>query len=94
MGRRCGRGGAYINRCARAIRQTNITEEVQRTTYFTNTSGNDFFVAMAGRKGRLELAQITNKKKSEKIKWEDLLANATRELYGRSARTRDRKSVV
>ena len=88
MGRRCGRGGAYINRCARAIRQTNITEEVQRTTYFTNTSGNDFFVAMAGRKGRLELAQITNKKKSEKIKWEDLLANATRELYGRSARTR------
>lgn len=88
MGRRCGRGGAYINRCARVIRQTNITEEVQRTTYFTNTRGNDFFVAMAGRKGRLELAQITNKKKSEKIKWEDLLANATRELYGRSARTR------
>ena len=43
---------------------------------------------MAGRKGRLELAQITDKKKSEKIKWEDLLANATRELYGRSARTR------
>ena len=88
MGRRCGRGGAYINRSARAIRQTNITEEVQCTTYFTNTRGNDFFVAMAGRKGRLELAQITNKKKSEKIKWEDLLANATRELYGRSARTR------
>lgn len=43
---------------------------------------------MAGRKGRLELAQITDKKKSEKIKWEDLLTNATRELYGRSARTR------
>ena len=43
---------------------------------------------MAGREGRLELAQITEQKKSEKIRWEDLLANATREVYGRSARTR------
>ena len=43
---------------------------------------------MARRKGRLELAQITDNKKSEKIKWEDLLAIATKERYGRSARTR------
>ena len=43
---------------------------------------------MAGRRGRLELAQITDNKKSAKIKWEDLLANATKERYGRSARTR------
>ena len=43
---------------------------------------------MAGRKSRLELAQITDNKKSEKIKWEDLLAFATKERYGRSARMR------
>ena len=40
---------------------------------------------MARREDRLELAQIPD---NERIKWEDLLANATRERYGRSARTR------
>ena len=40
---------------------------------------------MARREDRLELAQIPD---NERIKWEDLLANATKERYGRSARTR------